>query len=225
MRYHDTILKKVHESPGRSRWIWFGLVWLIVFSGCGGDHEAGGDHHSVFDRLHEHGDTSAHPGPASTPWLQGLTYTAVSGMDLKDLRSFFVADRTTHIGKFPCSECHTAPLASFRSAEPGQQKAHWDLSLNHAPASTMQCATCHTTDDMDGLHLLEGENISFDASYQLCAQCHSVQADDWLGGAHGKRYGGWGQPRVVASCTACHNPHSPAWDIRFPARASRVVQD
>lgn len=204
------------------------LLLVVVVSGCGESHDdesVADGHHSVFDRLHEQTEHDAGAEPASTPWLQGVSYTAVHEVGLDSLRPFYVADRAEHIGKFPCSECHTAPLAALQSIDPEYRKAHWDLSLNHAPSSTMQCATCHATNDMDSLHLLEGEQISFDESYQLCRQCHAVQADDWLGGAHGKRYGGWSEPRVVASCTACHNPHSPAWDIRFPARASRVVED
>jgi cytochrome c553 len=63
--------------------------------------------------------------------------------------------------------------------------------------------------------------VSFDHSYQVCAQCHSRQASDWASGAHGKRAGGWAPPRVIYACAQCHNPHSPRWDTRWPAVAGR----
>ena len=61
--------------------------------------------------------------------------------------------------------------------------------------------------------------VTFDHSYQVCAQCHARQVSDWAGGAHGKRMGGWAPPRVVAGCPACHDPHRPAWETRWPAIA------
>ncbi len=209
----------------------FALVFAAMFiamavSGCGGgEHQGPKGHHSLLDRLNTEPDTIANSGPASTPWLHGVSYAPVEGVTLNEIEPFFVEDRTGTIGKFPCSECHTVPLSTLKSPDVERPRAHWDVSLNHAASSVMQCSTCHATESMDSLHLLEGERISLNHSYQLCAQCHATQAADWTGGAHGKRRGGWGQPRVVASCTACHNPHSPQWDVRFPARASRVVEE
>ena len=78
---------------------------------------------------------------------------------------------------------------------------------------------------MESLRTLNGQAVAFDHAYQVCAQCHSSQAKDWAGGAHGKRLGGWAPPRVVASCTACHDPHRPALDKRWPSRASRLLTD
>ena len=99
------------------------------------------------------------------------------------------------------------------------QKAHWDRKVNHANENAMNCATCHNGKDMNNLNSLTGNTIDFNQSYQLCAQCHSSQFDDWKGGAHGKNIGGWAEPRAAMTCVNCHNPHTPQiaskWPVRF----------
>ncbi|MCB0094142.1 MAG: hypothetical protein KDE46_00425 [Caldilineaceae bacterium] len=131
---------------------------------------------------------------------------------------FHTLDRTEKITQYPCSNCHIEPLADLQNAQSNAVlKAHWDVVIEHADASVMDCTTCHSPDDMDTLHTLTGETVGLDHSYQVCAQCHGNIAADWVGGAHGKRIGGWAPPRVVNNCVDCHNPHQPAWDIRWPA--------
>ena len=82
----------------------------------------------------------------------------------------------------------------------------------------MDCQTCHSPELPDSLQTLNRQVVTMDHSYQLCAQCHSSQAKDWVGGAHGKRLGGWVEPRVAKTCVSCHNPHKPAIGSRWPAR-------
>ncbi len=134
---------------------------------------------------------------------------------------FFALARTPVIEKFPCTRCHTLPLDKMRGAPGASRRAHWDVTLQHAPPAVMSCATCHAPDAPDWLRTLEHQPVDFDHSYQVCAQCHSRQASDWANGAHGKRVGGWAPPRVVLSCAQCHNPHAPRWDTRWPAVAGR----
>lgn len=138
-----------------------------------------------------------------------------------DRPRFFALARTPVVEKYPCTTCHTLPLEKMRGAPGSPRRAHWDVTLEHAPATTMSCATCHAADAPDRLRLLEGAPVSFDHSYQVCAQCHSRQAADWSAGAHGKRVGGWAPPRVVYPCAQCHNPHHPRWDTRWPAVGGR----
>ena len=121
----------------------------------------------------------------------------------------------------PCATCHTVPLERMRGPAGSPRRAHWGVTLKHAPAAVMACATCHTPDDPDTLRTLGGSQVGFDHSYQVCAQCHSRQATDWASGAHGKRAGGWAPPRVIFACAQCHNPHQPRWDTRWPAVAGR----
>ncbi|HSH05255.1 MAG TPA: hypothetical protein VLL52_22255 [Anaerolineae bacterium] len=132
-----------------------------------------------------------------------------------EIPSFHTLARTADITRYPCSNCHTPALEPLTATTPDQ--AHWDITLNHADTDIMNCTTCHDLDNPDTLHTLTGSPISFDHSYQQCAQCHTPQYEDWLGGAHGKRIAGWAPPRVVEPCVACHNPHRPALDKRWPA--------
>ena len=155
-------------------------------------------------------------GLSSETFLAGTARVEVIGYP--DRPRFSVAARTPGVQKYPCTTCHTAPLAEMHGGG-ARKRAHWDITLQHAPAAVMACATCHAGADLDSLRTLQGVKVEFDHSYQVCAQCHTRQASDWAGGAHGKRAGGWAPPRVVAGCPACHDPHRPAWDTRWPAVA------
>ena len=135
--------------------------------------------------------------------------------------TFYALARTPSIEKFPCTRCHTKPLQKMQAAAGSPRRAHWDVALEHAPAAVMICATCHAPDAPNSLRTLQQQPVTFDHSYQVCAQCHSRQAADWSAGAHGKRVGGWAPPRVVYSCAQCHNPHHPRWDQRWPAVGGR----
>ena len=100
----------------------------------------------------------------------------------------------------------------------GLKKAHWDITLNHANQEAMNCVTCHNGDNMDNLKSLTTHTIDFNKSYKLCSQCHQKEYKDWIGGAHGKRIESWAPPRVSMTCVNCHNPHSPSFDTKWPAR-------
>jgi hypothetical protein len=139
---------------------------------------------------------------------------------VSDVAPFAVVARATALTSAPCSSCHTVPLERLRRPDAGMPgRAHWNITLEHASEAVLSCTTCHRPDDLDGLRMLGGARVSFDHAYELCAQCHSPQRADWEGGAHGKRVGGWAPPRVVMNCTGCHDPHTPALDTRWPARA------
>jgi hypothetical protein len=139
--------------------------------------------------------------------------------DFADHPHFFVLARTPNVKKYPCTACHTVALEQMRGAPGSAKRAHWDVKLQHAPATVMTCATCHAQNG--SLHTLQGAPVDFDHSYRLCAQCHARQAQDWAAGAHGKRAAGWAPPRVVMACVQCHNPHQPRWDTRWPAVVRR----
>lgn len=135
---------------------------------------------------------------------------------------FSTIARTGQMEAYPCSQCHDKPLAGMLAARrKDEPDSHWQTALRHAPESVMNCQTCHGTGDMDQMHTLTGQSVSMDAPYQICAQCHTTQVNDWAGGAHGKRLGGWAPPRVVETCTGCHNPHTPAFESRWPAHLGK----
>ena len=96
------------------------------------------------------------------------------------------------------------------------------VTMQHAAAPVMSCATCHQRDSPTLLHTLSGQTVAIDHAYQMCAQCHATQAAVWAGGAHGKRAGGWAPPRVRYNCTECHNPHRPKFESRWPAGPGRT---
>ncbi|MCB0737257.1 MAG: hypothetical protein KDC92_07070, partial [Bacteroidetes bacterium] len=134
-------------------------------------------------------------------------------------QEMYVQAREPELLHYKCSECHNQPITQLRLESKAEGKlAHWDTELHHAGNAVMNCFSCHNEQDFNSLKTLGGKKISFNHSYNLCGQCHSTQLKDWIGGAHGKRLGGWTKPRVSASCTNCHNPHNPSIKSRWPAR-------
>jgi doubled CXXCH motif protein len=192
-----------------------GMPFMLAL-GLAACHET--EEHTSVLQIAEHA-TAPNPdaGLSSEPYLASAPRVVATGFP--DRPRFFVLARTPAIEKYPCSTCHTLPLAGMRGPAGSPRRAHWSVTLEHAPATVMACATCHTPDAPDRLRTLEKSPVDFDHSYQVCAQCHSRQAADWASGAHGKRAGGWAPPRVVFACAQCHNPHAPRWDTRWPAVA------
>ena len=156
---------------------------------------------------------------SSERFIGGAARVEVAGYP--DRPRFFTLARTPAIEKYPCATCHTKPIERMGAGPGSSRRAHWDVTLEHAPPAVMSCGTCHAPDAPDRLRTLADRPVAFDHSYQVCGQCHSRQASDWASGAHGKRVGGWAPPRVVFSCAHCHNPHHPAWDTRWPAVGGR----
>jgi hypothetical protein len=169
-------------------------------------------------------DHGARPAPnlnaglSTEAVLAGAARVEVQGYP--DRPRFSVLARTPAIEKYPCATCHTVPLEKMRGPAGAPRRAHWGVTLKHAPPAVMSCATCHTRDEPHTLRSLGCSQVGFDHSYQVCAQCHSRQASDWASGAHGKRAGGWAPPRW--SCLrAVPQPASAAVDTRWPAVAGR----
>jgi hypothetical protein len=195
--------------------IWLGALSLACHGGPRGEHA------SVLSTVREAGEPGASGGVSSTPMLGDAD--VVEAHVSPGTPPFGVLARTPRLTKAPCANCHTVPLEAMRwDGSDGRATAHWQVRLVHASAQVMTCTTCHAASGLDRLRTLTGAEVSFDHAYEICAQCHSTQKADWEGGAHGKRAGGWAPPRVIYNCTECHNPHRPAFDTRWPARAGRV---
>jgi hypothetical protein len=195
----------------------------VLLGGCGAqsDHEVPTDVLTVMQAGVEGG---ASGGVTSDAGLAGRPTVTALGPERP--LPFSVLARQPRLQRTPCASCHTVPLASMKwSGTDGRARAHWAVSLSHARQDVMGCATCHNSQNLETLRTLNGRAVAFDHAYQVCAQCHTTQAADWVGGAHGKRTGGWAPPRVVYNCTECHNPHSPALPTRWPAHAGRTGQD
>lgn len=195
------------------RWV---LAAMLALAGC---HR--GEHHGVVEVIREAEAPNQNGGLRLDHAADGLKTVPVEGIKTK--LAFQVLERASQLEKSPCSRCHTQPLAALKTAGPEGKKAHWQIELQHAGESVMSCQTCHGDGAMDNLRTLNGVPVSFNASYQVCGQCHSKQLTDWVGGAHGKRVGGWAPPRVATSCAGCHNPHAPVLGHRRPADVPRPV--
>ena len=193
------------------------LVFIVtIFSGCKKDNN----------------EYVASTPPASLEFdetelmqLKTIQSVPVSEINTNDHLPFHVTKRDEKITQFPCSSCHDAPLRETRIGDIDNRKSHMDIQLKHAADAIMNCQTCHNYQDMQSLVLLNTESLDFNHSYQLCSQCHFEQAQDWAGGAHGKRLAGWQGRRVVFNCTDCHNPHSPAFDKRWPVRFPHIPRN
>jgi len=176
---------------------------------------------SLVERLEHEASQINHKGEQSAlPSIEHLL-TEVDSVEVETIilsAPFRTQSRTGKIVQYPCSSCHIEALADLQAKMGASAPAaHWDIAIAHADESVMSCTTCHNPENMNELHTITEQAVEFDHSYQVCAQCHSGVAEDWAGGSHGKRIGGWAPPRMVNNCTDCHNPHQPAWDIRWPA--------
>lgn len=135
--------------------------------------------------------------------------------DLPAHGGFQVVTRIDELTQHPCSQCHEGgEIQGGSGVMP--DRAHWNVETPHGEAD-LTCTACHPADDPGGLSDLAGRPVSFDQAHQLCGTCHFEQVRDWIGGAHGKRMEAWAGPRVVQSCTGCHDPHDPGFPVRMPS--------
>lgn len=116
-----------------------------------------------------------------------------------------------------CDTCHAtrAPDPTQRSAE-HLTDFHQGLTYAHGGQS---CLSCHDPGDYDRLRLADGSSLPFTSVIDLCSQCHGPQRRDFDHGAHGGMNGHWdlsAGDRVRRACTACHDPHAPAFGAVAP---------
>ncbi len=189
---------------------------LLFLSACGGDNGLHEDkkHHSLIDRIEHSTPDSIHYSVNIEDLMADIKKVKANVPD----EEFYILERTSMIKSYPCSNCHNESLDHPEKVAKGAKRAHWDINLKHAGKETMDCATCHDTNDMNKLQTLTGKMVTFDESFKSCAQCHSQQYKEWVGGAHGKRVAGWAPPRLIYTCSNCHNPHDPSIKPRWPAR-------
>jgi hypothetical protein len=129
-------------------------------------------------------------------------------------------ERTPDLGQYPCASCHLGRGTTLNDKRIGD--AHQNITAVHPVQTGGICSTCHAAGNVELLSLKNGERVSLDHTYRLCAQCHFQQTERWAGGAHGKRLDGWQGRRVVMGCADCHDPHRPALESRIPFRAPRI---
>lgn len=188
------------------------LVEIVLFS-CKGYHSWDKD---TFVKLEEQVEEK-------TPQKKLENVEDFFVWETADEKSFYVKKSWSDEKVQSCHQCH-------QGVELGEikgdyfKKAHWNVSLEHAKAPLMECSTCHNQEEVWNFNLGKS-TVPVNGAVQLCAQCHSQQKKDWELGAHGKRVTGWQTERAVLSCVACHNPHHPAIEKRWPSIApKRLVE-
>lgn len=191
---------------------WSGLVFCImIMSSCGHNHE---EYHSINDKIEAESKDYKGTSITSDDYIDHIKTIEIT----EGGHTFLIPERKSQIQSYACTECHSKPLSEMQKNNGLYKKAHWNISLNHANESTMNCITCHNGKNMDYLNSLTGNQIDFNNSYVVCSQCHTKQFDDWKGGAHGKRIGSWAPPRASMTCVNCHNPHDPHIASKWPER-------
>lgn len=165
--------------------------------------------------------------------IDTATYTTPNGKvtgDKVSVPPFRVLLRKAGLENYPCSDCHEDEAANPRERKLSEE--HDTITLDHG-GGRFWCLTCHGTKTKDTFSSLKGKSIDFDNAFEVCGQCHFQRQRDWYFGGHGKRVGAWRQPRevprtydalgvkdrktigswksprIVFSCPACHDPHSP----------------
>ncbi len=117
-------------------------------------------------------------------------------------------------GMYPCTRCHDKP-DDFNPNPRNLLAMHKDIQLVHGTREQW-CYDCHNPSYRDKLRLAGGRLVGFDASYELCGQCHGEKLRDWRYGIHGRRIGCWNGQREYLLCVNCHNPHSPKFKPIHP---------
>ena len=189
----------------------FVLCLLVIFISFSCKHKED-EYHSITDKIAAKSKNYKGVSVSSEAFFGDIDLIKIS----EDGQSFLIPERKGKIKSYACIECHTKPLKQMQSKD--LKKAHWNIRIKHADANTMNCITCHSSNNMNDLHSLTGAKIDFNKSYKLCSQCHTKQFKDWKGGAHGKQIGGWAPPRASLTCVNCHNPHNPSFSSKWPAR-------
>ncbi|MBT3871262.1 MAG: cytochrome C [Flavobacteriaceae bacterium] len=189
----------------------FVLCLLVIFISFSCKHKED-EYHSITDKIEAKSKNYKGVSVSSEAFFGDIDLIKIS----EDGQSFLIPERKGKIKSYACIECHTKPLKQMQSKD--LKKAHWNIRIKHADANTMNCITCHSSNNMNDLHSLTGAKIDFNKSYKLCSQCHTKQFKDWKGGAHGKQIGGWAPPRASLTCVNCHNPHNPSFSSKWPAR-------
>ncbi len=194
---------------------WFlSIAFLLIVTSCKHKED---EYHSVTDKIEAKSKHYKGTSISSEKYTENLKLLEITENGI----TFSIPKRKGEIKSFACTECHSKPLQQMQRKE--LKKAHWNIKLNHAGANTMNCTTCHNGNSMDNLKSITGHSIDFNNSYKLCSQCHQKQYKDWTGGAHGKRIGSWAPPRASLTCVNCHNPHSPGFDTKWPARFNTQI--
>ncbi len=193
------------------------FIFVLLITSCSGPSH---NDHGPLAQIEKHSNNNIEYTVSSDAFTYDIEKVAVTNSENDTL--FFTPNRENHLVSYPCNNCHTQELGKMVSEDPSGKKAHWNIELKHATEEVLTCVTCHNNNNVEHLRLNNNKEVSFNKSQNVCMQCHSTQYKDWVGGAHGKKLGGWAPPRVSNTCVNCHDPHSPAFEHRWPSRLNTV---
>lgn len=188
------------------------LIGFLV--SCSSNPNKEPKYHGNFEKIRALEKDSIEYDVKSTDFIENMPLVAVQTAET----SFFIPERKSKIKAYKCSECHTKSIPELKAKNLTGKKAHEHIKLLHASTDELTCASCHPNQKLDHLKSNLNAAIDYNQSHKVCAQCHSSQYKDWLGGAHGKRIQGWVNPRISNTCVDCHNPHNPKFETRLPAQ-------
>ena len=125
-----------------------------------------------------------------------------------------------------CEFCHTQKKRAFYKKGAAPEAMHENIKPLHGKR-VISCNSCHDINNRNYLKSSKEHPASFSNSSPVCASCHMEKYRDWSKGLHGKRTGGWQQPKIQFHCIDCHNPHSVTYpkmeSVAQPVRSPRVI--
>ena len=124
---------------------------------------------------------------------------------------------------YRCSDCHRLFESDPQTARELTQ--HGEIVMAHGLAD--RCFNCHHRQNRDYFVAHDGSTIDSREPERLCAKCHGPVFRDWRNRVHGRTNGYWDPSRweqEVQTCTACHDPHSPAFPRMVPAPGPNTLR-
>jgi hypothetical protein len=124
---------------------------------------------------------------------------------------------------YRCSECHRLFESSPDTSRELTQ--HQEIVMVHGIGN--RCFNCHHREERDYFVAHDGSTIDSTDPEKLCAKCHGPVFRDWRNRVHGRTNGFWDPARweqEVQTCTACHDPHAPAFPRMVPAPGPNTLR-
>ncbi len=158
-------------------------------------------------------DNIAFCADRSKPELMTLENAILSDTSLLKLKPRELPDRYNE-----CAYCHVKKDRFFAKKSKATVLEHVGISPTHGTRD-LSCNSCHDINNHNFLRGFKDHPADFTNPSPTCARCHLEKFRSWKKGLHGKRTGGWMQPKIQFHCIDCHNPHK----VKFPSM--QTVED
>jgi hypothetical protein len=167
-------------------------------------------------------------GPVELAPLEPIDAELLSTDPVRESAAFLI--RTDgDVSMFACYSCHVRDEPfELEFDEEGflvieEHQLDFDLAhgRNHRNDN---CFNCHAQSNLEKLQTRDGRLLGLEQGTQLCGSCHGTNYRDWEAGIHGRTSGFWNVElgeAIRQDCTACHDPHRPAFPSLEPAPGPR----